>query len=184
MIEHWKWVPGYEGRYRVSDQGQVMSVGFVHKHPRNGSCLRVFKPRILKPAIAVRPGYPIVGLVREQGVQDKVWVHRLVLLAFVGAPDAGKECNHKNGDKTDNRLANLEWVTSSENKAHAYRTGLHKPNGGSGERTPWAKLTDSQAREILTKFAGGERQIDLAREYEVSASTIHLLVRRKKWKHL
>lgn len=72
--------------------------------------------------------YPAINLCRD-GVQKTHRIHNLVLTAFGGARPAGHQCNHKNGDKFDNRIENLEWMTPSENSQHAYDTGLSRPRG-------------------------------------------------------
>lgn len=73
-------------------------------------------------------GYSNVSLVCWNNGQRKVkshYVHRLVAEAFLGKPAGYMEVNHKNADKSDNRLENLEWVTSSANKLHATAHGLY-----------------------------------------------------------
>lgn len=112
--EEWRWVPGYEGLYIVSDHGNVMSV------PRT-----VHGDRLVKNVAGVKlskckhsSGYQQVVLYRNAH-SDLALVHRIVAEAFIPNPD-GKPCvNHINGDKTDNRVENLEWVTHKENSHHA-----------------------------------------------------------------
>ena len=112
-IEHWKDVPNYEGLYQVSNLGRVKSLKFG-------------KDKILKPQEGKR-GYMKVGLWKE-GERKYSYVHRLIMLAFVGESDL--QVNHKNGVKTDNCLENLEYCTASENTLHAYDTGLMIPTKG------------------------------------------------------
>lgn len=69
-------------------------------------------------------GYQIVNASRPPQ-----YVHRLVAETWIDNPNHYPEVNHINGDKTDNRVENLEWVTHSENMRHAYRTGLNKAEG-------------------------------------------------------
>lgn len=64
-------------------------------------------------------GYMQVGLLGNDGKRKYFTVHRLVAEAFIGKPKPGQVTNHKNGNKADNRLENLEWVTVSENSRHA-----------------------------------------------------------------
>lgn len=102
--ETWRRVPGITG-YLVSDAGRVMST-------------RREQVRILRPG-RLRKGYLGVNLGRSYRV------HRLVLEAFVGPCPEGQEARHLNGDPADNRLENLAWGTSSENKADMIAMGRH-----------------------------------------------------------
>lgn len=63
----------------------------------------------------------------KNNIRKKALIHRLVALAFLPNPLKKPQINHKNGDYTDNRLENLEWVTDSENKIHAHKNGLIIP---------------------------------------------------------
>lgn len=97
-------IPGYEGRYSVSDDGRVFS------HISN---------RELKPKID-RYGYKAVAL-SKGGKMRHLTVHRIVAITFIPNPLSKKCVNHINEIKTDNRLENLEWVTVKENDNHGTR---------------------------------------------------------------
>jgi hypothetical protein len=122
MTEVWRDIPGYEGRYQVSDLGRVKSLAFcqrcVFKNGREGQ--RRTKERILATQVQ-NSGYTLVHL-HLDNQRKACSVHRLVAAAFVTG--CGDEVNHIDGDKGNNRAPNLEWVTSSENKEHAVATGL------------------------------------------------------------
>ena len=125
-------------------------------------------------------GYERVGLRRDAGRQRIFLVHRLVLEAFIGVRP-GREGNHKNGVKSDNRLENLEWATRGENQRHAYASGLQ----GCGERHGGAKLTEELVREIRERYAMGNcTQTELAGQYGVNQTLIGFIVRRVAWKHV
>lgn len=134
VTENWKPVVGFEGRYEVSDLGRVRTL------------LRI--PKLIR-GVPSHNGYPRVCLSRGPAKEDHVShvVHRLVLVAFVGPPAAGQECDHINGDRADARLANLRWVTRSENATYAHRRHRAAPWTG-GERNGNAILTAPQARLI------------------------------------
>ena len=113
-MEEWRDIAGYEGVYQVSNKGRVKRIVATH----------TTKPMMRKPTLA-GAGYPSI-LLSKDGVARRYNVHRLVAKAFIPNPDNKPEVNHINGIKTDNRAENLEWVTVSENKLHAYRTGLYE----------------------------------------------------------
>lgn len=100
----WREVDGSPG-YLISDDGRVWS-------ERSG--------RLLKP----KP-HPSGHLYVQLGRKRTAQVHRLVLIAFVGAAPEGHESLHRNGDPTDNRLSNLQWGTRSQNLLDAARHGTH-----------------------------------------------------------
>lgn len=108
MVE-WKPVSDSPG-YSVSDQGDV----------RNDASGYMLKPQ------RIRSGYLHVTLCDANGHHQKS-VHRLVAKEFVSNPSDYTYVNHIDGDKSNNRAANLEWCTQSGNMKHAYRTGLQKP---------------------------------------------------------
>ena len=127
-MEVWKLVPEYDGKYEVSDQGRVRS---FQRYPQG---------RILRPG-RMPSGHLSVAL----GRGNSQCVHKLVLLAFVGATPAKHECRHLNGDPADNRLENLCWGTRSENINDAVRHGTwmtpeRKAGGDKGRTVRWAHV--------------------------------------------
>lgn len=123
-MEVWKDVEGFSGYYEVSNHGRVRSVNRrVHCAIRNNPNV-VKRGRILKPQN--QRGYLSVRLCKE-GTGKIIMVHRIVASAFLDRPDGKDFVNHKNGNKADNRVENLEWCTAQENSIHAVRTGLLVP---------------------------------------------------------
>lgn len=109
MKEIWKDIEGYEGLYQVSNLGRVKSLK---------------SKRFLKLSVNEK-GYLRCHLSKCGG--SKHWrVHRLVAQAFISNQDNKPEINHIDGDKSNNCVTNLEWVTSSENHIHSYVVGLRK----------------------------------------------------------
>ena len=102
-------VKGYEGLYVVTSEGSVIGL-------RSGKELKTTNVR----------GYLRVKLYRN--AQPKMYlVHRIVADAFIPNDDNKSQVNHKDGNKSNNNVENLEWVTQSENQVHAYINGLNSP---------------------------------------------------------
>jgi len=101
-------VAWYEGRYSITDEGQVINLA-------NNQPLSLRQNQ---------NGYLIAVLANGNGTSEQLLVHRLVALHFIPNPHGHPQVNHKNGNKQDNRSANLEWVSATENAQHALRTGL------------------------------------------------------------
>lgn len=122
-MEEWKIIDDTQGRYEVSTLGRIRSVKreVLYADGRRYN----YPSKILSPRSDFY-GYKIFNI-RNHGKQQVFKVHRLVALAFLPNPENKKEVNHLNGNKTDNRVTNLEWVTSSQNKLHAIQMGLSHP---------------------------------------------------------
>ena len=172
----WRAVVGLEGRYEVSDTGLVRGLDrcrkgrWGHEVPIKGVTLKQ-RPN--------RYGYMMVPL--GIGVKQKklCTVHRLVLIAFTeDRPDM--QVNHKDGDKANNNLSNLEWVTASQNCQHREDKGL----GIRGEKAPRGKLTADQVLEIRRLHDEGQTQTALGETYGVSQHSVWMIVRRKSWAHV
>lgn len=109
MPGHWRPVVGYEGRYQVSDQGEVWSL---------------LRKQMLKPQRNRHSAHVQVRLY-DHGQWRARLVHQLVLEAFVGPRQAGQECCHANDVGDDNRLENLRWDTTQANRLDMVRNGNH-----------------------------------------------------------
>lgn len=120
MEEKWKPIKNHEGRYEVSNLGRVRSVSrIVSNHT---GLLRV-KEKILKQRADCK-GYMRIDIYDNDGKKHYFGVHRLVAEAFIDNPNNKEQVNHINGNKNDNSVNNLEWVTNDENMQHAIRHGL------------------------------------------------------------
>lgn len=105
-------------------------------------------------------------------------IHRMVAETFLGEPDLRLDVNHKDGDKSNNRLDNLEWVTRSENLLHAYSIGIHSKI--QGEKNKRSKLTLKEAQEIYDGYETdgyNTNTMELARKYNISPRIIRTIVR-------
>ena len=118
MTEIWHPCAGFETHYEVSNMGNVRS---IERYANNGhnNGLRKLPSKVLKSAVG-KSGYLLVTF-SVDNTQSSQNVHRLVARAFI-CNDANKpQVNHKDGNKQNNCLDNLEWATASENGLHAYR---------------------------------------------------------------
>lgn len=117
---------------------------------------------------------------RETCKTIPVRIARVIWESVHGVIPDSLEVNHKDGNKSNNSISNLELTTSSENKRHAVRTGLWKP--AFGERVAFARLTEAQVREIQTLLAQGVTQSVIGERYGVAQATISWINRGKSWK--
>lgn len=141
--------------YIITKEGQII----------NGRTNRELKPQ------PNNKGYLRVTLCGK-----KYFVHRLVAEKYIPNPEHKEQVNHKDGDKTNNSVANLEWVTNQENRNHAVKNNLHL----CGDKCPWAKLNSQQVIEIRenTQYSNEE----LAKIYNVSVTTITDVLNFRTWK--
>ena len=121
-------------------------------------------------------------ILRDGGRDRKWYIHRLVYLSFRGPIEDGLEVDHVNGDRNDNRLANLEAVPRLENMRRAHKMGLM--NTANGSRQHRARFTESQVLQIRERVRSGERQVDLAKELGVTPTAINCIVKRHTWRHI
>lgn len=140
--EIWKDFPGYEGRYRVSTKGNVMSVNYAHSG----------KPGILTPAKTVL-GYLFVNLYKN-GVCRQMFIHRMVAIAFIPNPEGKREVDHIDGSPKNNRVENLRWCTHKENLNNP--VSLERFKAGST-----GKVHTKEAREKMSKHRIGVAAIPI-----------------------
>lgn len=167
--EIWKSVKGYEGIYEVSSFGRIR---------RMAGSFRTKRTLVLVPIVGAN-GYAFNNL-SKNGKNNLQYSHRIAAAAFFGPSQ--REVNHIDGIKINNRIENLEYVTTHQNNDHAIRTGL---KWDYGERNSAAKLTDEMVREIRKKYVKGVYGYKrLAKEYGVCDGGIVKVVRGLIWKHV
>lgn len=163
----WRPAAGYEGLYCVSSEGQVRSVA------RATTSGKLMTPQLNNS------GYLRVSITAK-GVSRYLYVHHLVARTFIGIRPDGMDINHINGVKTDNRAANLEYVSRTENMRHARELGLHDNRG---EKHYHAKLTESLVIDILLAHSYcGVGAAEIARSVGVSPRTVEDVLERKTWR--
>lgn len=163
--EEWRDIPGYEGRYQVSNLGRVRSLD--RRVPCCCGATRLMRGRVLKPASSKRD--PHLSVVLGHGAAGSL-VHKLVALAFLGACPVGQEVRHLDGNPQNNRADNLAYGTRTENILDVYHVGK-----------AWRTLTAEQALEIRRRLLAGERGADLAKEYGVSQSCVSAIKTRRTY---
>jgi hypothetical protein len=161
-IEKWKDVEGWDGIYSVSDTGKI-------RNNKTGK-LRKFRKEKL--------GYLSVDL-WNRGFMKRLKIHRLVALAFIPNMDSKPQVNHKDGNKENNSVENLEWNTAQENSQHAYQTGLSQAI--TGEKHGRSKLTELEAMFIKSST---EPNKVLADEFGVSSRLVRKIKNNELWKNI
>ena len=161
-------ITGYEGRYSVSDDGRVWS------HLSNKWLAAPLNEW----------GYPKVCLHSPNG-QRTATVHRLVAETFIEKPDACSEVNHIDGNKANNSIDNLEWVTGSQNAKHAWDSGLQKNNKGFLKAQKARRKFSDQAVIAIRQMSqlGWTRRV-IANLYQCNEGSIEKITNFKSYKEV
>jgi HNH endonuclease/NUMOD4 motif len=171
--EEWRPVVGYEGIYEVSNLGRFRRiVGGV----------ATYAGRIMSPPLD-GSGYPQVWLCAYPRPARREKLHILVAEAFIGPRPPGKEINHKNANKTDARVENLEYITHKENNQHAFRLGLVPIPHCKGEHVGTSRLTEEQVRQIHA-MKGTMSHEAIAKQFDVCRQTVTSIFAGRLWKHI
>jgi hypothetical protein len=162
-----KWIPvsEWEDKYEVSDTGNVRHIGSKDN---------------LRPAL--RNGYSLVAFSNYHNNHSSKSVHRIVLMSFHPCDNMKKlTVNHKDGNKLNNRLDNLEWCTILENNQHARRTGLCNQDG---EKSSRSKITNIQAKEIRQMRKTGKTLNEIGKIFGLCKSSTSYIVNYKTFKNV
>lgn len=129
-----------------------------------------------------KPGteYQIINFSTIDGKKKTFRLHRLVMLAFEPIKDSKNlEVNHKDGNKLNNKLSNLEWCTASENQRHAFNTGLQKAR--KGKSSNFSKLNENDIKTIFELRKNGLTQQQIANIVGCTRSNISYILNKKTW---
>lgn len=129
MEEIWKDIIGYEGLYQVSNLGRIKALIKFNKTSKLYSSIGYYRKEKILKLESCKNGYLRVALYKNK-IKKRFLVHRLVAQAFIINSYNKPQVNHKDGNKTNNNINNLEWTTSKENNIHAHKTGLNKGSYG------------------------------------------------------
>lgn len=114
-------------------------------------------------------------------------IHKCVASTFIENPENKPYVNHKDGNKLNNNVDNLEWVTESENVKHANKMGLRDYATISGEKHKFSKLTKDDVLYIRHTYKSNDKKRGgraLSRKFNVSKETIRDIIHRNSWKHI
>lgn len=171
MDEIWKAAHDLEGFYEISNHGNLRRIYATKNFP--------IIPSLLSPKKDSR-GYVKATVYRDRE-KLTIRIHSLVALAFLGERPEGHQINHIDGNKENNLSSNLEYVTPSRNRGHAFEIGLQSSKGINHSQ---AKLCDEDVIEIRRLYNTEIGQTQLARKYNLHQTTIFGIVRNKRWTHL
>lgn len=197
MKEIWKDIKGYESLYQVSNLGKIKRIKFINNissKPQN---------KLLSINKIDNLGYRTICLCKHGKTKHKR-VHRVVAEAFIPNPQNLPCVNHKDGNKKNNDVENLEWCTYSYNTKHAMKNGLFdmekfrsatkqnikiaqksSPVLKGGENNPKAILNEKDVLEIRRAYSSKELSSkQLSEKYGVHISTIQRILSRKTWGYL
>lgn len=173
--EVWKLIPDCGGHYEASSLGRIRTVDrVVTKVHRNGKVMnQTYPSRLMSCKKADKLGHLSTTLTVD-GKEKTFFVHRLVLLTFVGPCPEGMECCHGNGKADDNALSNLRWDTHANNSQDRKDHG----NYAAGDKHHMAKITNAIAMEIYNSSASG---VETAAMYGVATSAVSAIRSGKIW---
>jgi hypothetical protein len=167
-MELWKEIEGFEDLYEISNHGNVKR--------KNKNVNRKLAPHT--------EGYNRIDLWKD-GEVKYYHVHRLVAFAFIPNPENKPFVNHKDGNKKNNLVDNLEWCTHLENMQHARKNGYFDGKITLGSQSPNSKLNEKLALEIYDLSANNiYRVTELARMYNITHSVVSEIKSKKSWKHI
>ena len=181
LEEEWRDILGYEGRYQISNFGNVKTLTREVIEPRRtyirkGKILNKYKDK---------EGYYKVKLYNGDATFKSEPVHRLVGKLFIPNPNNYPQINHIDGNPSNNFVDNLEWCNNSMNTKHAYDTGLKNKKNYTGAANCMAKLTEQQVIAIREEYATGNTSYPkLAKKYNTRIGNISFIITRKTWQYV
>lgn len=161
----WKDIIGYENEYQINQFGEIRTLKDSPK---------LKKYNVLKPQINKKNGY-VYQMLYKNGKEKLLRVHRLVAMAFLPNPNNLPQVNHKDGNKQNNSVDNLEWCEQSYNMKHAYKNGLQIPSENQRKaiintnKLKQKKVCQIKDGEIINTFSGIS---EASRQTKISISCI------------
>lgn len=161
----WKDIVGYENEYQINQFGEIRTL-------KDSSKLKKYD--VLKPQISKRNGY-VYQMLYKNGKEKLLRVHRLVAMVFLPNPNNLPQVNHKDGNKQNNSVDNLEWCEQSDNMKHAYKNGLQIPSENQRKaiintnKLKQKKVCQIKDGEVINTFSGIS---EASRQTKISISCI------------
>lgn len=170
----WKDIMGYEGLYKIHEDGTIVAYAREWNCGHGNGSLRRDGEKVISPH-KNHDGYLMVNL-RKDGKVKMVSVHRLIACNFIPNPTNLPQVNHIDGVKTNNSITNLEWCSSRDNLIHAIKTGLfvHKR----GQENKCRTITDDKAREVLNAYLAEPNATEIGRRFNLSRYLVMSIVHR------
>lgn len=138
---------------------------------------------VLKGSVTFN-GYRVIGK-RVEGVSTSIFAHRIVADAMIPNPYNLPVVNHKDGDKLNNNVSNLEWCTQSHNLKHAAENGmLNTKNRLRGSDCNLSLYTEVKIREVCSDLEMGMRNVDVSAKHGIPCSYIKEIKNGSSWKHV
>lgn len=180
-MEIWKNIEDFEG-FQISNLGRIKRLEYKKWCVPNNS-FSTMKEKILKTSFNNSKSYERIKISLNN--RTKIYsIHRLVAITFIPNPNNYPQINHIDGDKSNNKVENLEWCTNNENMKHRYEV-LKKFSFPKGESCNFSKLNKEKVIEISKLIKDGYKDKDIARMYNLkSTSTIIFIRQGITWKHL
>lgn len=170
MVEIWKDIIGYEGRYRISNLGNVLSI-----KRRGSGCNKTGHNLKIKKDIHE---YCYVNL--YDGLKHKSYkIHRLVAIHYLDNPENKPQVNHLDFNRQNNMVNNLEWCSMSENHKHTWQNGRgSNPLHEKGLNNPNTRYTLDNIKEMISLRRTGESYPSIAKHFGCSHSTVQRLTKQ------
>jgi hypothetical protein len=180
-MEKWKYIEESDN-YFVSTCGRIKRGDRRVWNELNKS-YSFYKEKIIKQSTNNTKGYCRLKIYYLDNSFRTEVVHRLVALTFISNPNNYKQINHIDGNKTNNKLENLEWCNQSQNIRHSINI-LNNIHGVKGETNNFSVLKEKQVKQIPILIKEGKTNIEISKLFNVAPSTISEIINGRSWKHL
>lgn len=167
--EIWEDIPGFEGRYMISNYSRVKSI-LCRNH------------KIIKKTLS--NGRMKVFIYNKYGIGKNIECGRIAASIFIRTPEENEVLKRIDGNYLNDRVSNLKWVTKKESAQEAFISGRFPKDHGKASRNGMAILTPADVKEIRRKNKAGQTLTKISKEHNTSIMNIHSIVHYKTWKNI